>query len=269
VALAALVLYPGLEDRELGYPKLMVDFLPPGMLGLVVASLLAAFMSTVSTQINWGASYLTNDLYRRFVNPEAAQAELVLVGRVASVVIVALGAVAAFFSRDVATVFRLVIAIGTGPGAVLILRWFWWRINAWAELAAMLAGFLTGLFTTLVPVLRIEDFGMRLLVITALTTAIWMTAMFVTPPESGAVLDSFYRRIRPGGPGWRRQREASGLPPLQPLGRGILQTGAALLVLFGLMFGVGGALFLQWGTAATMGAMALVGLGLLRALRTA
>jgi Na+/proline symporter len=237
------------------------------MLGLVVASLLAAFMSTVSTQINWGASYLTNDLYRRFVNPGATQAELVLVGRVASVLIVALGGVAAFFAHDVATVFRLVIAIGTGPGAVLILRWFWWRINAWAELAAMLAGFLIGLFTTVVPVLRIEDFGVRLLVITVLTTAIWVTVMLATPPEKGVILDSFYRRIRPGGPGWRRQREQSGLLPLLPLKRALLRTGAALLLLFGLMFGVGGALLLQWGTALAMGVTALAGLLVLRALR--
>jgi len=267
VALAALVLYPDLADRELGYPKLMIDFLPAGVLGLVVASLLAAFMSTVSTQINWGASYLTNDLYRRFLNPGAAQAELVLVGRIASVLIVALGAVAAFFSRDVATVFRLVIAIGTGPGAVLILRWFWWRINAWAELAAMVAGFLTGLFTTVVPVLRIDDFGVRLFVITAITTVLWMTAMFVTPAESASTLDAFYRRIRPGGPGWRRQREVSGLGPLQSLGSALARTGAALLILFGMMFGIGGALLLQWGTALAMGITALVGLVLLRTLR--
>ena len=124
VALVAIVVYPDLQDRELGYPKLMLDFLPPVMLGLVVASLLAAFMSTVSTSINWGASFVTNDLYLRFIKPDATQAELVFVGRLASVLVTALGAVAAFYAKDVATVFRLVIAIGTGSGLVLILRWF-------------------------------------------------------------------------------------------------------------------------------------------------
>ena len=172
VALAALIIYPDLEDRELGYPMLMLDYLPAGVLGLVVASLVAAFMSTISTQINWGASYLTNDLFRRFLRPEATQAELVLVGRIASVAITALGAVAAFYATDVTAVFRVVLAIGTGPGVVLILRWFWWRINAWAELAAMIAGFFVGLATTFFPDLALPDFGLQLLVITAVTTLV-------------------------------------------------------------------------------------------------
>jgi SSS family solute:Na+ symporter len=180
VALAAVVIYPNLGDRELGYPMLMLDFLPPVLLGLVVASLIAAFMSTVSTLINWGASYLTNDLYGRFLRPGATDTELVLAGRLASVVVTGIGAIAAFYSQDVATVFRLVIAIGTGPGLVLILRWFWWRINAAAELASMLAGFLVGLVTSVVPLLTISDFGLRLFVTTLITTAIWVTAMVVT-----------------------------------------------------------------------------------------
>ncbi|ARA92215.1 sodium:proline symporter [Rhodothermaceae bacterium RA] len=259
VGLAALVLYPDLEDRELGYPMLMLDFLPVGMLGLVVASLVAAFMSTISTQINWGASYLTNDLYRRFLHPAASQAELVMVGRVASALITALGAVAAFFAEDVATVFRLVIAIGTGPGVVLILRWFWWRINAWAELAAMVAGFLVGLFTTLVPVLTIDDFGVRLIVITGLTTAVWLAVLFLTPPESEATLEAFYRQVRPGGPGWRRQRAATGVAPAQSLRHDLQRTAAAVLLLFGLMFGTGGWLLLRWNSALVMTAVAALG----------
>ena len=120
VALAALVLYPDLDDPELGYPMLMLDFLPVGMLGLVVASLVAAFMSTVSTLINWGASYLTNDIYRRFWRPDASARQLVAAGRVATLFITVFGAVAAFFAQDITTIFRLVIAIGTGPGVVLI-----------------------------------------------------------------------------------------------------------------------------------------------------
>ncbi|MDE5116917.1 MAG: Na+:solute symporter, partial [Trichodesmium sp. St2_bin2_1] len=151
VALASIVIYPNLEDKELGYPKLMIDFLSPGILGLVVASLVAAFMSTVSTSINWGASFITNDLYRRFIKSDATQAELVLVGRLSSVLVTVLGGTAAFFAKDVATVFRLVIAIGTGSGLVLILRWFWWRINAAAELTAIVASFFVGMTTSLFP----------------------------------------------------------------------------------------------------------------------
>ncbi|WP_017298056.1 sodium:solute symporter family protein [Nodosilinea nodulosa] len=245
VALAAVVIYPTLEDRELGYPMLMLDFLPPVLLGLVVASLIAAFMSTVSTLINWGASYLTNDLYARFMRPEASQAELLLAGRLASVVVTGMGAIAAFYSQDVATVFRLVIAIGTGPGLVLILRWFWWRINAAAELASMLAGFLVGLVTSVVPILKIDDFGLRLLTTTAITTAIWVTTMLLTAPESDATLDAFYSKVRPGGPGWERQRQRTGLWPAQSLGRDLLRAGFALLLLLGAMLGVGGFLLYQ------------------------
>ncbi|NBC17957.1 MAG: sodium:proline symporter [Bacteroidetes bacterium] len=259
VALAALVLYPELDDPELGYPKLMLDFLPVGILGLVVASLVAAFMSTVSTLINWGASYLTNDLYLRFMNPEASQTQLVAAGRVASVVITVLGATAAFFAEDVATVFRLVIAIGTGPGVVLILRWFWWRINAWAELAAMLAGFFVGLFTTVLPVLTIDDFGLRLLVITLSTAAIWITVMYLTPPESEATLEQFYRKVRPGGPGWKRQRAVTGLAPIQSLRTALIQTSGAVCLLFGLMLGTGAVLLLQPRLAVAMGLLAIVG----------
>ncbi len=259
VALAAIALYPELADREMGYPKLMLDFLPPVFLGIVVASLLAAFMSTVSTSINWGASYLTNDLYGRFMRPTATQSELVTVGRLASVLVTILGAIAAFYSQDVATVFRLVIAIGTGPGLVLILRWFWWRINAAAELAAMLAGFLVGWFTSVEPVLKIEDFGQRLMVISLLTAAIWLAVMFLTPPESDQTLDRFYAQIRPGGPGWARQRQRTGLAPLQDLARDIRCIMAATLLLFGTMFAIGGFLLLQSLTGWVALAIAVVG----------
>ena len=251
VALVAVVVYPDLGDRELGYPKLMLDFLPAGMLGIVVASLVAAFMSTVSTSINWGASYLTNDLYRRFFRADASQAELVWAGRIASVLVTVLGAIAALFASDVATVFRLVIAIGTGPGLVLMLRWFWWRINAAAELAAMVAGFVVGLATSLLPAIAgfpqifPTDFGARLTLISAITAAIWVAVMLLTSPESDETLDAFYTRVRPGGPGWQRQRQRTGLKPLQDLGKDSLRVVAAIFLLFGAMFAMGGFLLLQ------------------------
>ncbi len=259
VALAALVLYPAMEDRELGYPRMMIDFLPTGVLGLVVASLIAAFMSTISTSINWGASYLTNDLYRRFIRPDATQARLVLMGRLFSVGITVLAAVAAYFATDVAQVFRLVIAVGTGPGVVLILRWFWWRINAWAELAAMLAGFVVGLLTTVIPVLQIDDFGARLLVIVGITSVIWIVVMLATPPEPEAVLERFYAKVRPGGPGWKKQRAATNLEPAQSLSHDLLRTLGGVLVLFGAMFALGGALLLRPGVALLNVGLAVLG----------
>ncbi|APB34103.1 transporter, SSS family protein [Gloeomargarita lithophora Alchichica-D10] len=260
VALVARVIYPDLSDPELGYPRLMRDFLPPVLLGLVVASLLAAFMSTMSTLINWGASYLTRDLYQRFWRPQASQTELVTAGRLASVGVTALGAVAAFYAQDVTAVFRLVIAIGTGPGVVLILRWFWWRVNAVAEWTAMVAGFAIGLGTTVVPVIQIPDFGWRLMVTTGITALAWLIAMYSTAPESEATLNEFYRRIRPGGPGWRRQKQATGLAPLQDLGWELQRTLAGIGLLFGSMLGVGG--FLLWQPLVGWGAWILaVGAG--------
>ena len=269
VALAAVVIYPNLEDKELGYPMLMLDYLPPVMLGLVVASLVAAFMSTVSTSINWGASYLTNDLYARFISPSANQAELVFAGRVASVLVTVLGAIAAFIATDVATVFRLVIAIGTGPGLVLILRWFWWRINAAAELAAMVGGFIVGFFTSVpfgqevfanvAPWIDISSFGIRLLVTSVITTIIWVATLLLTPPERDETLDRFYTKVRPGGPGWHHQRQRTGIPPQQNLSLDIQRVLAAILLLFGAMLAVGGFLLLQSLTGWISLAIAVIG----------
>lgn len=245
VALASVVLYPDLTDKELGYPKLMLDFLPVGVLGIVVASLLAAFMSTVSTSINWGASFITNDLYLRFIKPTASQSELVLVGRLSSVLVTVLGAIAAFLATDVATVFRLVIAIGTGSGLVLILRWFWWRINAAAELSAIVASFLVGMGTSLSPWFKIEDFGWRIIFITTSVTCLWVIVLLLTPPESETTLETFYQKVRPGGPGWRRQRMKTGLLPAQDLGLDVQRVVAAISLLLGLLLATGGFLLLQ------------------------
>ena len=245
VALASIVIYPNLEDRELGYPKLMIDFLSPGILGVVVASLVAAFMSTVSTSINWGASFITNDLYRRFIKPDATQPQLVLVGRLSSLLVTVLGGIAAFLATDVATVFRLVIAIGTGSGLVLILRWFWCRVNAAAELTAIVASFFVGMTTSLVPALKIEDFGLRIMFITTTVTLLWVTAMFLTPRESDATLEGFYRRTLPGGPGWKLQRMKTGLSPAQDLSKDLQKVLASILLLFGALLATGGFLLLK------------------------
>ncbi|MBI4408542.1 MAG: Na+:solute symporter [Gemmatimonadetes bacterium] len=291
VGVAALVLYPELlvtgGDPELGYPRLMLDFLPAGILGVVIASLLAAFMSTASTQINWGASYIANDLYLRFLHPAASQRELVWVGRLSSVVLVALAGWVAFHAQDIATIFTFIIAIGTGPGAVLILRWFWWRINAWAEIASMVAGLLIALFLytpaidwsgwALAGPLRglaelarpIADLGPAgVLTVTAFGTAlVWVTVMLLTPAEADATLDRFYARTRPGGPGWRRQRERTGLAPLQDLGVDVSSALLGIVFIFGAMFTLGGVLLLRWGTAFTALILSLLSWLLLRRLR--
>ncbi len=255
--LAAMVIFPDLADPELGYPMLMLEYLPTGLLGLVVASFLAAFMSTVSTQINWGASYLVNDLYARFVEPDAPQAKLVALGRAASVLIVALGGVAAFHAEDVGTVFRFMIIVGTGPGAVLVLRWFWWRVNAWAELAAMVGGFVIGVASYLLgPEMA---FGTRLQVTAGGAALVWVPVMMATRPESRETLETFYRKARPGGPGWRAVREATGVEAAVPLGPSLGRAAFGALLLFGAMFLVGAASLLEPGTAALAGLAAAAG----------
>ena len=267
VALVALILYPSLDDPELGYIRLMLDYLPAGLLGLVAASLLAAFMSTVSTQINWGASYIVNDLYARWLRPSAPDGERVLVGRLASVFIVGFAGVAAFYAHDIGTVFRFMIAIGTGPGAVLILRWFWWRVNAWAELAAMLAGMLIALLSYL-PAFGEIDFGLRIAVTAFGSAAIWIPAMLLTRPESEETLLNFYRRTRPGGPGWRRQVAESGLAPLQNLGADIQAGLLAIGLVFALMFGLGWLVLAEFLQASVAGVAALAfGMALRRGTR--
>ena len=245
VALAALVLLPAGADLELGYPALAVQLLPPVALGLVVISLVAAFMSTVSTSVNWGASYLTHDLYQRFIRPSAGSRELLLVGQLTTVLLLVLGVITALISDSIGTVFRLVIAIGSGPGVVLVLRWFWWRVNAAAELSAMLCGFFVGVFTSVVPLVRIEDYGVRIAVITGLSAVVWLAVMLCTPPESDAVLERFVRTVRPPGPGWSRLRQRFGVMPMESLPAMLRRFVLACGVLFGGLLGTGGFLLHQ------------------------
>ncbi|QCH14704.1 sodium:proline symporter [Synechococcus sp. CB0101] len=264
VALAAVALLPDQTDWEQSYPLLAVQLLPPVVLGLVVVSLVAAFMSTVSTSVNWGASYLTHDLYQRFIRPKASEKELLLVGQLASVLLVVFGVITALMSTSIGTVFRLVIAMGTGPGVVLVLRWFWWRVNAAAELAALLGGFLIGFSTSVVPLLRIDDYGVRLLVTTLLTAALWLLAMFATPPESPEVLERFVRQVRPPGPGWTQWRQRTAVHADETLPDLLLLLIAGCALLFGALLGIGGFLLkLQlWGWGGLV--MAVVGALLLR-----
>ncbi len=245
VALAALVLLPDQGDWELSYPALAVAYLPPVVLGLVVVSLVAAFMSTVSTSVNWGASYLTHDLYQRFVRPDASQKELLFVGQGTSILLLVLGVLTALISDSIGTVFRLVIAIGTGPGVVLVLRWFWWRINAAAELSSMVCGFFVGLVTSVVPILQISDYGIRLMVTTAITAIVWVVVMLITPPESAEVLERFVQRVQPPGPGWSRWRLHCDVEASESLQHLVVRFLLSSCVLFGALLGSGAFLLHQ------------------------
>jgi Na+/proline symporter len=236
VGLAALVLLPGLADPETAYPLLMVRYLPTGLLGLVVASLVAAFMSTVSTQLNWGASYLVHDLYARFTG-QADDRRLLRAARLASVLLALLAATVSFFMESVGQVFRFLILIGNGPGLVLLLRWFWWRINAWAEIAAMLAGLSLALLTFLPPFDQLT-FGWRLVLTGFGSMLIWIPAMLLTKPEAPEVLDRFYARVRPAG-AWGPVEARVQLPPLDNLAADARRWLLWVVIVLGGMLGTG------------------------------
>jgi SSS family solute:Na+ symporter len=236
VGLAALLVLPGLADPELAYPLLMLKYLPAGLLGLVFASLLAAFMSTVSTQVNWGASYLVHDLYARF-SGERDDRVLLRAARWASIGITVLAATLSFFMQNVGTVFRFMILIGNGPGLVLLLRWFWWRVNAWAEIAAMGAGLLLALATFL-PALAGLTFGQRLLLTGFGSLAVWFPVMLLTAPEAPATLERFYSRVRPGG-AWGPVAAIVGLAPLDSLARDARRWLVWVVAILGGTLGIG------------------------------
>jgi Na+/proline symporter len=246
VGLAALVVLPALADPELAYPLMMLRYLPPGLLGLVFASLLAAFMSTVSTQVNWGASYAVRDLYQRFAARGAGDRQLVLVGRFASVVITVCAAAASFAMEDVGRVFRFLILFGNGTGAVLLLRWFWWRVNAWTEWAALVAGMALAILTTAVPALATLSFGAKLAITAFGAMAVWLPVMLLTGPEPAAILDAFYARARPGGPGWAPVRARTAVAPGSSLAADARDTVAVLAMVLGAMLALGGVVVASW-----------------------
>ncbi|RMH60110.1 MAG: sodium:proline symporter, partial [Bacteroidetes bacterium] len=265
VALVALVLYPGLDDPRAGFVLVMRDVLPPGLLGLLFAAFLAAFMSTISTQLNWGTSYLVNDLWRRFIRPDGDERHYVLVARITTF---ALGAISLFVTarlESISGAWGLILTASAGLGLVLILRWYWWRINAWSELAATVAPIvLTAAALVLQPmgitIPGLESpFPTNLFAVTAFTTVVWLVATFVTRPTEAATLDAFYRRIHPGGPGWKPV--AARHPDVVPdagLGALALDWLAGVVLVYSTLFGVGN--LLVGSTLTGVGCLVLAGL---------
>ena len=207
VGLVSLVLYPGLADPETGYILVMIHHLPASLRGLMLAAFLAAYMSTIATQLNWGASYLVNDFYRRFLKKDAGEKHYVRVSQWTTVALTILSAVVTFYMDSITAAWKLLIVTGAGTGGVLLLRWFWWRINAWSEVSAMVSAFLVSLGLQTVFGLDSDkpvDFAWIMLITVGVTTAAWLATTLLTRPEPDSVLVAFYRRTRPSRTGWRR-----------------------------------------------------------------
>jgi Na+/proline symporter len=249
VALAALVLYPhgviganGKPDPELGYVQTLVDHLPVALRGLMMAGFLAAYMSTIGTQLNLGASYLTNDLYRRFVNRTASDAHYVVISRWMTVVAMILAAILTLFMTSVGEAWKYMLTLTAGVGLVMILRWYWWRINAWSEISALAASAVVGSWCYLSGIVSGDDpnaTAKRLLITVVATTVVWLVVTFVTKPETEATLTRFYERVRPAGGGWAPIARIVPGGSEDRLGIALLDWVAGLGLVYGALFGIG------------------------------
>ena len=211
-ALASVILYPDLKDKEIGYIKVWVDYLPGAFRGLMLAAFAAAYMSTIATQLNWGSSYLVNDFYRRFLARSRSEKHYVNASKVATCFLAVLGAAVSLVMTSVAGAWQLLLGVGAGTGAVYLLRWYWWRVNAWSEVSAMTAAAVTTALLQIkiggVPLIHFsgtdpEVFAKSLLFTVAVTSVVWLSVTFATDPEPQSKLLEFYRRVRPAAAGWK------------------------------------------------------------------
>jgi solute:Na+ symporter, SSS family len=282
--LATVILYPngvlvnGVHDHEAAYVQAFVDLLPTPWRGFMMAGFAAAYMSTVATQLNWGASYLVNDFYRRFIRKTATERHYVSMSRLATVFLFLVSVIVTSQLATVEQAWKFLIGLGAGTGLVYILRWYWWRINAWSEISAMIASFVTfsyvsGSFALVLSKLDIiapaqvaawtpavvrnggaDADAITLLITVAVTTVVWVVTTFLTQPESATVLDSFYERVRPGGPGWARisTKLGYGREPI-PGGAGAWTNWlAGIVAVYAALFGTGKIIFGQIGAGVVM-----------------
>jgi SSS family solute:Na+ symporter len=240
VALVSLSVYPDLTDPEMGYPRMMIDLLPVGLRGLMVASLLAAFMSTIDTHLHWGASYLSNDIYKRFIRPGKTEKHYVFASRVAMLLMAALAVWASSIMTSIEWAWKFLVAIGAGVGMVYLLRWYWWRINAWSEISAMLVSLGSAIVLfSFTPLGAREYEGVRLLIIVGVSTIAWFAITMLTPPAHEDNLREFYERIRPGGPGWGPIEQKFGLSSVHSGLRDLFGAISGAVLVYTSLFAIG------------------------------
>jgi solute:Na+ symporter, SSS family len=271
VALASTIVYPTLHDithrfpsvapgligNDIAYPAMLV-FLPSGFAGFMVAGIFAAYRSTIETHLNWGTSYLVHDFYQRFIRPGAGQRELVLMGRVVTALLMIVGVLCTLVLDNAHNAFNLLLSIGAGTGLIYLLRWFWWRINAWSEVSAMVASFVVSLaFFIAGKVGHGADTTTVLLTTIAITTVVWLGVTYCTPPVDDRVLAAFYARVRPAGPGWARVRRENALPA-SPDSLSLALAGwvLGLASVYGALFAAGAFVYGRTGEGAVWSAVA-------------
>jgi SSS family transporter len=248
VALVAMVVFPNLEDPETGYPLMMLEVLPVGWMGLLMVAFLSAFVSTISTQLNWGTSYVVNDFYKRFMktpeefeSKEKAQKHYVFISRIATILMAALGVGVSYFFDSVSGGWEFILSLSAGIGGVLLLRWFWWRINAWSEITAMIAAMIGAIFSNQMG----YDFSTGMIFTTTFSTVIWLSATFITKPESDETLKKFYAKVHPMG-NWKRFSD--GIPSPDGLLPSLINIGMSVGAIFFYLFGLGQIFFFNIGT---------------------
>jgi len=257
IALSSLIIFPELADIKNAFPNLpadklghdvaypaMLTLLPSGLLGLVAASLIAAFMSTMSTQLNLGASYLVNDFYHRFIKPDASEKQLVMAGRLFTVVSIILGGGLGLLLTSAGQAFTLLLMIGAGTGMIYILRWFWWRINAYTEIVAMVSSIIIAGYFNFANV-GLEDWQ-KIVIGALLTTIVWILATYLTPQDDEETLRNFVKKVNPGGPGWTKYSDGISSEPW-PVPNGILCMVLGCVAVYGFLLGVGQLIYGQTG----------------------
>jgi Na+/proline symporter len=243
--LASAVLYPQLADKEVGYVKVIIDYLPVSLRGVMIAAFAAAYMSTVATQLNWGASYVINDFYRRFMRQDADERHYVTVSQAVTGLLMVLSGIVTYNLEGIGQAWKILLGIGAGTGGVLILRWFWWRINAWSEVSSLMAAFVTSLLLRFV--WGVDQDAPQAIVITVLvTTAVWLAVTLLTPPEPDEVLLAFYRRVRPDAALWGPiVAKASDVQPARDGLENLIDWLVGCTMIYCALFGIGKLLLLD------------------------
>lgn len=272
-ALASLVLYPTLADKESGYIVTLMDprVFPTYLRGFMLAAFAAAYMSTIGTQLNWGASYVINDFYRRFIARESDERHYVVASQVVTVLLMIVSIVVTKNLSSIAQAWKLLLVTGAGTGTVLMLRWFWWRINAWSEVSAMAAAAVVSLLLQMVFKWNSDtprEFAYIMLVTVGITTVTWIAVTYLTRPEPEEKLISFYRHVRPDGPGWKRVARSAGVSPGQTgsLAPHLTNWLLGCVLIYSSLFGIGKLIFKEWLVALIY--LAVAGLSALAISRT-